>query len=173
MAVRGMLPLAPAERQALEHDYRWGADRLVRQRAHMILLAHDLDNQTQISRVIHCSRATVNRTLQLYRRGGRVALRRRSPTAPRSGRVTPAWRDALTQAMAGGPGASGLARPTWTAPLLAQVLGEQTGITVSERTVRPELARLGYVCRRSTWTVRHKAEAEPDYLPKGRGSKRW
>ena len=44
---------------------------------------------------------------------------------------------------------------------------------VSERTVRRELARLGYVCRRSTWTVRHKAEAEPDYLPKGRGSKRW
>jgi hypothetical protein len=56
--------------------------------------------------------------------------------------------------------------------LLAVHLAQQTGIQVSERTVRRELAALDYVCRRGTWTVRHKAEEQPDYLPKRKGSKR-
>jgi len=43
---------------------------------------------------------------------------------------------------------------------------------VSERTVRRGLALLDYVCRRPTWTVRHKAAEQPDYLPKRRGSRR-
>jgi hypothetical protein len=55
--------------------------------------------------------------------------------------------------------------------LLAQYLADQTGQTVSERTVRRGLAALDYVCRRGTWTVRHKAEEQPDYVPKRPGSK--
>ena len=39
-------------------------------------------------------------------------------------------------------------------------------------TVRRGLESLDYVCRHPTWTVRHKAEEQPDYLPKRRGSKR-
>ena len=38
--------------------------------------------------------------------------------------------------------------------------------------VRRGLEDLGWVCRRGTWTVRHKAEEYPDYLPKRMGSKR-
>jgi transposase len=68
-----------------------------------------------------------------------------------------------------GPAACGVPRPSWTAPLLASYLTEQTGIVVSERTVRRGLESLDYVCRRPTWTVRHKAEEQPDYLPKKAG----
>jgi transposase len=71
-----------------------------------------------------------------------------------------------------GPEACGVPRPTWTAPLLARYLAEETGIEVSERTVRRGLDLLGYVCRRPFWTVRHKAEAEADYSPKAEGSRR-
>src|SRR3989304_4866942 len=68
--------------------------------------------------------------------------------------------------------ARGIPRPTWTAPLLAKYLAEKTGIAVGEWTVRHHLALLDYVCRRPTWTVRHKAEEQPDYAPKKTGTQR-
>jgi transposase len=172
MTVRGMPSLSTSDRAALEHDYRGAATRLIRQRSHIILLAYELPHQTAVAQAVRCSRSTVNRTLQLYRQGGRSALKRRPLPTPNWARNTPSFRRHLAEAMEQGPRACGVLRPTWTAPLLAQYLADQTGQTVSERTVRRGLAALDYVCRRGTWTVRHKAEAQPDYLPKRKGSKR-
>ena len=167
-----MPPLPAAEKAALEHNYRYGPTRLLRQRSHIVLLAYELDNQTTIGQVVCCSRATVNRTLQRYRQGGRAALPR-PDTRPRVALwQQPLWRARLTRAMEAGPRACGVPRPTWTAPLLARYLSAQTGFPTGERTVRRGLEDLGWVCRRGTWTVRHKAEEYPDYLPKGTGSKR-
>lgn len=168
----GMPPATAAEIAALEHDYRYGKSRLVRQRSQIALLGYELESQEEIARVVRCSRHTVLRALELYRQGGRAALRRRLPTRRSGQRVTLAWQKALAEAMRLGPQACGLPRPTWTAPLLASYLAEKTGIAVGERTVRRNLALLEYVCRRPTWTVRHKAEEQPDYLPKRRGSRR-
>lgn len=161
-----------AEIAALEHDYRHGESRLVRQRSQIVLLGYELESQEEIARVVRCSRQTVLRTLELYRQGGRAALRRRLLTKRSRQKVTLAWQKALAEAMRAGPQACGIPRPTWTAPLLAKYLAEKTGIAVGERTVRRHLALLGYVCRRPTWTVRHKAEEQPDYLPKSKGSRR-
>ena len=171
MAVVGMPVLSSAERAQLEHDYRYGPDRLVSQRSHIVLLATELDTQIEVARVVHCSTATVSETLARYQAGGRSALRRRRSLRPGSARRTLAWQQALAEAMEQGPAACGVPRPTWTAPLLASYLTEQTGITVGERTVRRGLESLDYVCRRPTWIVRHKAEEQPDYLPKRRGSR--
>lgn len=172
LPVRGLPPLSGDQRQALEHDYRYGSSRQLRQSCHIVLSAYDLPSQQAVARGVRCSRATVNRVLQRYRSGGRLALERRPASQPPRSWVTPVWRTRLAQAMASGPRACGVPRPTWTAPLLAEYLATQTGIQVSERTVRRELAALDYVCRRGTWTVRHKAEEQPDYLPKRKGSKR-
>lgn len=173
MSVVGAPVLSPKERAALEHDYRYGNDRLIRQRSHIVLLATQLDSRIAVARVVHCSPDTVGQTLSLYQHGGRSALRRRRSLKPRrSTRRTLDWQKALAQAMERGPAACGIPRPTWTAPLLARYLAETTGITVSERTVRRGLESLGYRLGRPTWCVRHKAEEEPDYLPKRPGSKR-
>jgi len=170
--VRGIPALGAAERAALEHDYRHGSTRLLRHRSHIVLLAYDLQSQEEIARVVRCSRATVHRTLQLYRTGGRLSLRRRKRVGSRVRWKQPRWLQTLASAMERGPRAWGVPRPTWTAPLLAQYLEQQTGIQAGERTVRRGLAALNYVCRRGTWTVRHKAEEQPDYAPKRPGSKR-
>jgi transposase len=172
MAVAGAPLLSSEERAALEHDYRYGSERLVRHRSHIILLATELATQIEVAQVVHCSPDTVRKTLARYRTGGRAALRRRTPQKMRGGRRTLAWQKALAEAMEQGPEACGVSRPTWTAPLLAAYLAETTGAVVSERTVRRGLESLGYVCRRPTWTVRHKAEEQADYLPKRRGSRR-
>jgi transposase len=167
-----MPSLSASDRLTLERASRYGETRLIRQRSQIVLLAHELDTQAQVARAVRCSRATVYRTLHRWRALGQTALPRRQPATAPNARVTPAFRHALAQAMESGPRACGVPRPTWTAPLLAVHLAQQTGIQVSERTVRRELAALDYVCRRGTWTVRHKAEEQPDYLPKRKGSKR-
>jgi transposase len=171
MAVWGAPSLAAEERRALEHDYRYGKTRLVRQRSHILLLCTQLDTQTQVARVVGCSRATVQRTLQLYESRGRTGLW--GPVRLRQARTrrTLGWQKALALAMEQGPRACGIDRPTWTAPLLAQYLAEQTGVSVAERSVRRALTGLGYVCCRSTWVLRHKAEEQPDYHPKEKGSR--
>ena len=171
MAVWGAPSLADEERRALEHNYRTAKTRLLRQRSHILLLCTRLDSQSQVARVVGCSRATVARTLQLYERGGRSVLR--GPVRLRQPRTrrTLGWQKELALAMERGPRACGVDRPTWTAPLLSQYLAKQTGVAVGERSVRRGLAGLGYVCRRSTWVLRHKAEEQPDYHPKGKGSR--
>jgi transposase len=168
----GAPPLSSQERQVLEHDYRYGATRLVRQRSHIVLLSGQLETQAEIARVVGCSLDTIQRTLKLYGQRGRSALRGRFRLRPSGRRRNLDWLKALAEAMEQGPQACGVKRPTWTAPLLAQYLTEQTGVQVGERSVRRGLASLDYVCRRSTWVLRHKAEAEPDYRPKWKGSKR-
>ncbi len=172
LAIAGAPLLSAEERAALDHDYRYDPDPLVRRRSHIVLLASELDTQNDVARVVRCSPDTVRRTLALYEQGGRSQLRRRPALGWHVAKRTLVWQKALATALERGPEACGVARPTWTAPLLAQYLAEQTGITVDEATVRRGLASLGYVCRRPVWSVRHKAEVQADYLPKRKGSKR-
>lgn len=172
MAVAGFHPLSAPERAALHHDYRYDSDPLVRRRSHIVLLASERETQEEVAQVVRCSPDTVRRTLALYQQGGRSRLHRTPALAWHTAKRTLTWQKALATALEQGPEACGVARPTWTAPLLAHYLAEQTGIAVSEMTVRRGLDSLGYVCRRPVWTVRHKAEEQADYLPKRPGSKR-
>jgi transposase len=172
LAIWGAPSLTLDERRALEHDYRYDKTRRVRQHSHIVLLAGELSSQATVARVVGCSVDTVRRALARYERAGREGLR--SPVRLRHSRTRRhlGWLKQLSHAMEAGPRACGVDRPTWTAPLLATYLCEQTAVAVSERTVRRGLAELGYVCRRGTWILRHRAEAEPDYHPKGKGSRR-
>jgi len=165
-------PLSAEERSALEGDHRTGESHLLRQRAHIVMLAYSLPDQVAIAAAVRCSLDTVQRALALYRKGGRMALRLRPRrrTEPVRKR-TLLWQKALAEAMQAGSQACGVARPTWSAPLLAKYLKEKTGVEVGERSVRRGLASLGYVCRRPTWILRSKAEEQPDYHPKGKGSR--
>ena len=52
----------------------------------------------------------------------------------------------------------------WTTERLAQYLGQQSGIVVTEETVRLYLHAHDYVCKRPTWTLRRKAEQKADYV---------
>ena len=166
-----MKPLSATERAALEHDARHGSTPLIRRRSQIVLLAGELATQAEIARAVRCSPDTVRRTLELWERGGLSALCPRPTRRVYPGQRNLAWQKALAGAMERGPEACGVPRPTWTAPLLARYLAEQTGLVTSERTVRRGLASLGYRLGRPTWSVRHKAEEEPNFAPKGLGSK--
>ncbi len=170
MAVWGMPLVSAEEIAALERDYRFADSRVVRQRSHIVLLAYELKTQAEIAKVVRCSTQTVWRALELYREGGRANLRRRPwSSKPGPSKANLAWQRTLAEAMQLGPQACGVSRPTWTATLLAKYLGERMGIVVGEHTVRRGLDLLGYVFRRPTWTVRHKAEEQPNYTQKKMG----
>ena len=173
LAIWGAPSLAPQERQALEHDYRYGKNPRVRQHSHIVLLSGQLASQAEVAPVVGCSVDTVRRTLKRYQQDGRSALGVPIRFGHSRTQRNLDWLKRLAMAMEAGPRACGVDRPAWTAPLLERYLGEQTGIAVGERTVRRGLAELGYVCRRSTWVLRQRAEAEPGYHPKGKGSRRW
>jgi hypothetical protein len=120
LAVASAPPLSARERAALEHDYRYDPDPLVRRRSHIVLLASELETQSELARVVRCSSDTVRRTLALYQQGGRSFLRRTPALEWHTAKRTLAWQKALAAALERGPEACGVARPTWTAPLLAQ-----------------------------------------------------
>jgi transposase len=172
MPVWGLPPLDPVVQAALERQYRTSTDRQLRQGSHIVLLAYQLDTQAQVAQVVRCSPQTVWRVLTRFREGGPAALARRPSPQSYQKSVTPAWKAALAQAMEQGPEACGVPRPTWTAPLLAAYLAEQTGVQVSERSVRRYLAQLGYRLGRPTHTMQPKAAEQPDYHPKAKGSTR-
>src|SRR5438552_19195066 len=100
MAVWGMPAVSAEEVAALERDDRAAESRLVRQRSRIVLLAYELASQDQVASAARCSPDTVGRTLELYRTGGRSALRPRPRPAPATARVTLGWQRALADAMA-------------------------------------------------------------------------
>lgn len=52
----------------------------------------------------------------------------------------------------------------WSTGLLAEYLAGQTGIRVDQETVRLYLHALGYVCKRPTWSLKRRAEMQPEFV---------
>ena len=103
------------------------------------------------------------RVLKRFFTGGLDAVPRR--TAPgRERRVTAAWEAELLRVIELDPHEVGQDTANWTTERLAEYLGQQTGIQVTEETVRVYLHAHDYVCKRPTWTLRRKAEEKADYV---------
>ena len=67
------------------------------------------------------------------------------------------------------PHAVGVASASWTTGLLATYLAQCTGIAVSDETVRTTLHAHDYVCKRPTWTLKRRAEEQPNYAGNAEG----
>jgi transposase len=138
-------------------------DAELRLRYQMILLAHQDRSVAEIAELVFRSRDTVERVLKRFRDGGEAALPRRfapgsTPT------ITPAWTAELLRVIDLDPHSVGVASATWTTGLLATYLAEQTGIAVCDETVRTALHQHGYVCKRPTWTLKRRAEEQPNFV---------
>ena len=88
----------------------------------------------------------------------------RRTAAGRERTVTQAWEAELLRVIELDPHAVGQDTANWTTERLAEYLGQRTGIQVTEETVRVYLHAHGYVCKRPTWTLRRKAEAQAHYV---------
>jgi transposase len=139
-----------------------------RTRYQMILLAQQNYKVPQIARMVLRSEDTVARVLKRFLAAGLDAVPRRTPPG-RERRVTAAWEAELLRVIELDPHEVGVSSANWTTELLAQYLGQHTGIKVTEETVRVYLHANGYVCKRPTWTLRRKAAEQRGYVGKDCG----
>jgi transposase len=141
----------------------------LRRRAQMVLLVQAGYCTKEIVRITRQSRLTVRRWLHRFEDDGCAGL----VEAPRSGRppaITTAVESFLREAVALSPRDYGYGRPGWTTALLARLVRRQFKRTVTDECIRQHLALVDGVCRRPTWTVKHRAQAEPGYAQKKAGS---
>lgn len=158
----------PSAGAAVRERYESAQDAETRTRYQMVLLAQQGLSATAIAPLVLRSHDTVSRVLRWYRDGGLDAV----PHRPRPGRaptVTPAWQEELLRVIDRDSHDVGVPSANWTTGLLAAYLAERVGIAVDPETVRQRLHRLGYVCKRPTWTVEHKAREQEGYLGNASG----
>jgi transposase len=147
----------------LRQRYEETTDAETRTRYQMLLLSLRGQTSSQITQTVLRSQDTVVRVLKCFLSGGLAAVPRR--TAPgRAQTVTAAWEAELLRVIELDPHEVGVETANWTTERLAEYLGTQTGIRVTEETVRVYLHAHDYVCKRSTWTLRRKAEEKADYV---------
>ncbi|HZR40757.1 MAG TPA: helix-turn-helix domain-containing protein [Ktedonobacteraceae bacterium] len=156
----------------LRRRYDETSDAETRTRYQMLLLSATGQTSTQIAQIVLRSQDTVVRVLKRFLSSGLDAVpRRKAPGRER--RITASWEAELLRVIEGDPHEVGQDTANWTTERLAVYLGQQTGIRVTEETVRVYLHAHDYVCKRSTWTLRRKAEEKADYVGNarlGRGS---
>jgi hypothetical protein len=97
--------------------------------------------------------------LRFLRAGVAAIPRRKAPgLAPP---VTPEWKAERLRGIDLAPHTVGVSSATWPTGLWATHLAATTGITVTAETVRLSLHTADYVCKRPTWPLKRKAEAQP------------
>jgi transposase len=158
-------PLPPTQTEQLDRLYRTTQVPRLRTRAQMILLAADQGLKVaQIARIVRESEATVLRWLKRYRAEGLEGLH----DAPRPGRpssMTAAYKAALLAAVRRRPRSLGLPFSLWTLQRVVDYLAEQTGIRVSDETIRRALQDADIVLSRP----QHKSSSpDPEYAVKKR-----
>jgi transposase len=147
----------------LYRRYEESPDAETRTRYQMLVLSLRGQTSSQIASLVLRSQDTVARVLKRYLTGGLDAVPRR--TAPgRARTVTAAWEAELLRVIEWDPHEVGQDTANWTTERLAEYLSQQTGIQVTEETVRVYLHAHDYVCKRSTWTLRRKAAEKADYV---------
>jgi transposase len=145
----------------LRRRYEETNDAETRTRSQMLLLSLQGKMSSQIAQIVLRSQETVVRVLKRFLSDGLDAVPRR--TAPgRERTITAAWEAELLRVIEGDPHEVGQETANWTTKRLAKYLGQQTGIQVTEETVRVSLHAHDDVWKRSTWTLRRKAEEKAD-----------
>ena len=156
-------PLSDTQVIELRQLYDTTTKAKLRLRAHIILLAHQGRSVAEIAAIVLRSRDTVERVLKRFFQGGLAALPPR--TAPgRAPTVTPEWKAELLRVIDLDPHTVGVRSANWTPHLLATYLAAKTQVAVTAETVRLYLRAAGGVCKRPTWTLKRKAEAQPGYV---------
>lgn len=151
--------------RALDELYRTTKDGRLQQRAQMILLAAEKQMVAhEIATIVRKDEQTVRRWLRRYMAEGLEGLR----DAPRPGGqiiVTDEYRARLVTTVRRRPRSLGQPYSMWTLQRLADYMAEETGIRVSDETVRRHLGAAGIVLRRP----QHKISSpDPEYEVKKR-----
>jgi transposase len=124
-----------AEADRLEQAFRQAADRKLRDRLQIILMAHRGRPHQEIAADLVISTRSVQRWLNAYLDGGLEALRPRKAPG-RAPKIPEHLGPELRRWVLDGPAAVGLDRANWTHAELADQLRKVHGISASKSAVR-------------------------------------
>ena len=153
--IRIQLPQEEADR--LDALFRSTADRKLRDRLQIVLMAHRGRQHQDIAADLGVHRKTVTRWLNAYCAGGLDALRpKKAPGKP--GKIPAALADEVRQWVIDGPAKPGLDRANWTHEELADHLRKTKGIQTSRSAVQRFCSRIDIRPYRPTY---HHERGDP------------
>ena len=138
------------DRDALEAEFRTTADRKLRDRLQIVLMAARGRRPAEIAADLGVSTRTVPRWLNAYLEKGLDGLRPRKAKG-NPGKVPAALADEVKRWVIGGPAGCGLDRANWTYEELAGHLYRTHGIDASRSAVQRFCKKLGVRVYRPTY----------------------
>lgn len=146
--IRVRLPQAEVER--LEGMFRTTADRKLRDRLHIVLLAHKGRKRQDIAADLCVNRRSVQRWLNAYRERGLDGLLPRKAKGA-TGKIPAELADEIKHWVIGGPAGQGLDRANWTYEELADHLLKAKGIRTSRSAMHRFCSGIGIRPYRPTY----------------------
>lgn len=157
------LRLDQATRTAVSERYEHTRNAVERTNCHIVLLADEGRHAQEIAWLVRRGPDQVRTILHRFRSEGLAGLTPR--TAPgRALQVTPAWLAELKRVIDLDPHTVDVRSPVWTTRLLSEYLQRVTGHTTGIETVRVHLHRLGYVCKRPTWSMKRQSNEQAGWV---------
>lgn len=154
--------LSPEEHQVLQELYHRTPDATIKTRCQIILLSANPMSVAQVAQVTFYSEDTVARCIHEFNQG-RLESLLPSPKGGRPPKITPDYLKRLLSIIEQDPRTLGCAFSNWTAPLLAEYLAKETGLSLDESRIRHYLHAHGYELLRPVLTV---ASPDPEYHSK-------
>ena len=127
--------LTSNQEQELEELFKSTPDRRLRARCQAVLMAARGRARREIAQDVGIHRTTLRLWLQSYREQGLAGLSIQWAPGPQA-RISQEVAPRIVAWVKGGPASCGLQRANWTYAELAAYLYQQTGIAVSETTMR-------------------------------------
>ena len=150
------LRLDQATRTAVSERYEQTRGAVERTNCQIVLLADEGRRAPEIAWLVRRGQDQVRTVLHRFQAEGPDGLApRRAPG--RALEVTPAWLAELGRVIGLDPRSVDVPSAVWTTRLLSIYLERVTGHHSGIETVRIHLHRLGYVCKRPTWSLKRKS----------------
>ncbi len=165
------LCLDEVARAELARRFEATDDAETRTRYQMLLLLAEGRTPAEVGALVRRSAATVRRVLRRYQADGPDGVPHRARPGRPAG-YPPSWAAELERVVELDPHEVGVPSAVWTTRLLAEHLAGATGHRAVLETVRLGLHRAGFVCKRSTWSLKRKATEQPEWAKNGCGWRR-
>jgi len=144
------IQLPPAEAERLDRLFRATADRKLRERLQIVLMAQRGRPRQDIAADLGVHRKTVTRWLNAYCVGGRDSLQPKKAKG-KPGKIPKALAETVRRWVIDGPAAQGLDRANWTHEELADHLRKTHGVDTSRSAVQRFCAAIGIRLYRPTY----------------------
>jgi transposase len=157
------LRLDQATRSAVSESYEHTRGAVERTNCQIVLLADEGRNAPEIAWLVRRGPDQVRTVLHRFQAEGLDGLAPRKAPG-RALEVTPAWLAELRRVIDLDPHSVEVPSAVWTTRLLSTYLERVTGHHTGIETVRIHLHRLGYVCKRPTWSLKRKSTEQAGWV---------